>query len=214
MTSKKIRNVLSAAALAVAAACGGNPTNTGESTGTAACQNGTCAEAGPEVADVDPPDAAPDKGVGVACTPGDEALPAFPGFGVTEINIEDRATQCTTGICLAAYFQGRTSCAYGSPDCTTPGGEPVTTDVKPQLLSRSPSDAVYCSCHCDGPEGTGPFCACPGGFECLKLVDDIGLGHAELAGSYCIKVGTAFSDPTALASGPTCDRALHNCDDR
>jgi hypothetical protein len=198
------------AAVLLIGACGGTGTNTGETTGNAACQNGNCTD-----------------GIGDACTPGDESSTAFPGFGATEVNIEDRTTQCATGICIAAHFQGRVSCPYGGPDCmtrcpygsdcTTPSGTPVAVDVKPQLVTRPPSSAVYCSCRCDGPEGTGPFCACPNGFECSPLVEDIGIRNPELpvlAGSYCIKAGTAVPDPVALSSGPVCDAALHNCDDR
>lgn len=193
----KSRCTLVALLLVAVGACGGTATNTGETTGNAACQNGNCAE-----------------GVGAACTPGDESSPDFPGYAATEINIEDKSAQCATGICMVAHFQGRLSCPYGGSDCTTASGTPVTVAVKPQLVARPPSSAVYCSCRCDGPEGTGPFCACPNGFECTHLVDDVGLGHAELAGSYCIKAGTAVSGPVALASGPVCDAALHNCDDR
>jgi hypothetical protein len=43
-----------------------------------------------------------------------------------------------------------------------------------------------CSCRCDGPAGTGPFCACDSGFSCEHQIDDIGVGSLNLVGSYCI----------------------------
>lgn len=152
--------------------------------------------------------------LGAACIPGDESDPNFPGFQTSEVNIEDHASTCATGICLAANFRGRVSCPYGGSGGKTPLGDPVTVNVPPELVSRPPSDAVYCSCRCDGPVGTGAFCACPSGYECVKLIQDIGVGHAELAGSYCLKAGTAVTDPQTLTSGATCDATAHNCDDR
>lgn len=37
-----------------------------------------------------------------------------------------------------------------------------------------------CTCRCKGPAGTGPFCSCGDGFVCKHLVDDLGIGQAEL----------------------------------
>lgn len=198
--SRSIRvSIVVAFAFAAAGACSGKSSETGDTTGQASCQGGGCAD-----------------GVGDSCTPSDESNADFPGFGVNEINIEDRTTQCATGLCIAVNFQGRLNCPYGGSDCTTESGAPVSVPVKPQLLARSPSDAVYCSCRCDGPGGTGPFCACPDGFECAQILPAAILPVAQnaLVGSYCIKQGTRVSDPAALASGSTCNAALHNCDDR
>ena len=72
---------------------GGGSTATGGSTGGAA-PNG------------------PDK-VGVACTPGDENSPFFPGFAVTEDVIIQGAPECGTGVCLVNHFQGDVSCPLG-----------------------------------------------------------------------------------------------------
>lgn len=144
------------------------------------------------------------EGVGDPCTPEDERVATFSGFGSNEVNIESQSPSCQTGICLAAHFQGRVSCPTGQPAdpsdpsradpahqvCTTTGDspEPVTVPVPAQTVSAA--DNVICSCRCDG-EGDGPFCACPDGFECKHLVDAYGTsGAAELAGSYCVKSGT------------------------
>jgi hypothetical protein len=75
--------------------------------------------------------------------------------------------------------------------------------VKPQLVERTAAaspdhggdnvhDTVYCSCRCGGPDANAKYCDCPSGFECKKLVDDLGFGSVGLAGSYCIRSGSAF----------------------
>ena len=46
--------------------------------------------------------------------------------------------------------------------------------------------AGMCSCRCDGPAGTGPFCACGDGFECREQVRALGVTSSELSGSYCV----------------------------
>jgi len=69
----------------------------------------------------------------------------------------------------------------GSPSCETN----ICLHHQPQ------ADAAYCSCRCDGPEGTGPFCACPGDFECRPMISDFGVeSSSHLVGSYCVKSGT------------------------
>ncbi len=164
--------------------------------------------------------------LGDPCIPGDEYDKNFSGYEETEINVESRTSSCTTGICLAANFRGRVSCPFGqkasrSPDpatgqyladpstppedrCYVPGTPHVPENlidvpVVAQLIARQPSNSVYCSCRCDGPAGTGPFCDCPSGFQCQKLVDAYGTsGGEQLAGSYCIKAGTAVTDPTQI----------------
>jgi hypothetical protein len=165
-----------------------------------------------------------DQPFGATCTPLDEYEPTFSGFGLREVNVEDRSPTCASQICLVNHFQGRVSCPYGqneagaesqldSPPCLTPdGGARVLWEVEPQLVDRRPEDAAYCSCHCGGPEGSGPFCACPSGFECVPLVP-FGLGMPDdpswnLQGSYCIKAGTAY-DPNM--SRETCDWATQSC---
>jgi hypothetical protein len=140
------------------------------------------------------------------------------------VNVEIPSAECASSICLINHFQGRTTCPYGQaapsgdeqagePICALPDGSArVAVAVEPQVVERPPEDTVYCSCRCNGPEGTGPFCACPQGFECTELVPDLGLafqGSPEIAGSYCIKPGTAFSSmPSPLTS---CDWRLQNC---
>jgi len=52
-------------------------------------------------------------GIGDSCTPEDEYTADFPGFKLTEENIESRSFQCSTRICLVNHFQGRVTCPLG-----------------------------------------------------------------------------------------------------
>lgn len=159
-------------------------------------------------------------GVGDPCIPEDEYQPAFQGYAASEVNIESRSFQCETRVCLVNHFQGRVSCPYGQTRvemeneadtrCFVPGtSEPVTVEVKPQLVNRKAADTVYCSCRCAGPDPNGRYCECPSGYTCTELLKDIGLGDKELAGSYCIKNGTEYDD--TAGSGRLCDRAKLEC---
>ncbi len=146
-------------------------------------------------------------GIGDPCMPEDEYRPDFGGFAIGEVNLEDRSVQCASRLCLVNHFQGRVSCPLGQKagegGCTVPGtSEPVTVDVAAWDLDRSADATVYCSCRCDGPDPNARYCDCPSGFACRHLLDDLELGSAELAGSYCIREGTEFR-PTDTG-GPTC----------
>lgn len=141
-----------------------------------------------------------DSSVGDPCIPEDEYRANFSGYSKEEVNVESRSFQCETRLCLVNKFQGRVSCPSGQQreggGCQTPDGAlPVSVPVAPQLVARPPLDAVYCSCRCAGPEGsgltdTGPACECPEGFECTELIPNVELGDRQLAGSYCVKQGT------------------------
>lgn len=172
-------------------------------------------------------------GVGDPCIPEDEYRPQVPGYAVTEVNVESRSFQCETRVCLVNHFQGRVSCPYGQTQeeadacvmqggcasgaggCRVPGTNGETADdminvaVAPQLLERSADDSVYCSCRCDGPDSNARYCECPSGFACVELVEDLGLGAGQLAGSYCIKEGTRYN--TSQRVGPECSAAAKNC---
>lgn len=151
-------------------------------------------------------------GVGDPCVPEDEFRTSFSGFSVTEVNIESRSFQCETRVCLVENFQGRVSCPYGqleeettlaandSNRCRIPGTDgsdpqdAVSEPVEPQRVNRPPIDSVYCSCRCAGPDPNARYCNCPSGFDCVPLVDDLGLGQSQLAGSYCAKQGKRIQD--------------------
>lgn len=176
-------------------------------------------------------------GVGDPCTPEDEYQTTFGGYDESEVNVESRSFQCETRVCLVNHFRGRVSCPYGQTeaDLALPGDDPkrcripgtsgkdpadqVTVAVPAQLVTRTAAaspehggegvqDSVYCSCRCDGPDPNARYCECPSGFTCTKLIDDLGLGSAQLAGSYCIKDGSAYK-PTS--GGAECTSAVANC---
>ena len=146
------------------------------------------------------------EGIGDPCIPEDEAKQDFSGYAMNEVSVESRSVQCESRLCLVNHFQGRVGCPKGQTDgtgaCETPSGEQVTVQVKAWDMDRPATQTVYCSCRCDGPEPDARYCDCPSGFSCTKLLDDLGLGASELAGSYCIKDGSQFQ-PTQ-EGGPTC----------
>lgn len=165
-----------------------------------------------------PPDASamgvpPPAALGEPCINSDEWVPSFPGFSKNEINIEDRAAQCETNICLLNHFQGRASCPYGQAQgtsgCLLPdNSRPVTVGVAPQLVSRQANVASICSCRCDG-DGPGPYCTCPESMQCQRLIEDLHLGGSELAGSYCIPKGSQYDpkQPSEECVEPNCGPA-------
>lgn len=178
-------------------------------------------------------------GVGDPCVPEDEYQQTFSGFQKGETNVESKSFQCETRLCLVNHFQGRVSCRLGqkappydpltgkatdpatyAPSCAIPGTRTSTTDsdennvnveVKPQLVNRQTDKAVYCSCRCDGPDKSARYCECPDGFECAKLVGNLGIPGAsgQLVGSYCIRSGTGYdaNDPDKS----TCDLSPDKC---
>jgi hypothetical protein len=160
-------------------------------------------------------------GVGDPCIPEDEYRQEFSSFAVTEVNVESKSFQCVTRVCLVNHFQGRVSCPYGQTEaavglvegsaplagndparCRIPGTDGaqevdrITVPVEPQLTQRLADQAVYCSCRCRGPDPNARYCECPSGYQCEELVKELGFSKgSQLAGSYCVKSGTAF-DPT------------------
>src|SRR6185369_7658533 len=79
----------------------------------------------------------------------------------------------------------------------------VTVPVTSQRFARNAQDNVYCSCRCKGPDTTARYCECPSGYQCSELVKELGLeGAAQLAGSYCIKDGTAYDPKEAGTVSP------------
>ena len=164
-----------------------------------------------------PPVAAP---LGAPCLMGDEYLPTFNGYAVTEVTVDNQSSACDSGVCISNHFQGRVSCPYGQdqdqlaePQCFLPGSnDPVTVPVDSQFLAMPAAERVVCSCRCDGP-GPGPFCACPDSMECSPLIQELGLpGNDSVAGSYCIPKGTAY-DPLDAVPASTCDASLMDCGD-
>jgi len=92
--------------------------------------------------------------------------------------------------------------ATASPSRTGPG----TDDVQ---------DSVYCSCRCANADGNtddgARYCECPSGFTCRKLIDNLGLGSEQLAGSYCIRDGTDYDEAFSVGGGSCSAGATSNC---
>ncbi len=139
--------------------------------------------------------------IGDTCIPSLETRPEFSGFAADAHGVEIGSTMCRTEVCLVDGLEGRVSCPYGQfedelslpPDdparCRTPvDGEPVTIAVDPQRSGATADERVYCSCRCDGPDGTGPFCRCPKGFFCEEIIPNVEAPFTEgMVGSYCVK---------------------------
>ncbi len=130
---------------------------------------------------------------------------------------DDLAKKCAPGSTDPAFTgacgdetkpEHRGSCRVPDRDGKDPADR-ITVPVDPQLTDRQADDAVYCSCRCAGPDANARYCDCPSGFTCEELVDDLGLGKGQLAGSYCIKEGTAYEKTNA--SSTKCDSSTYNC---
>ncbi len=176
-------------------------------------------------------------GVGDPCTPEDEYTAEFTGYSEEQVNVESKSFQCLTRVCLVNQFQGRVSCPYGQTEqmaekcqdpancmpgsadyaasCRVPGqdgsevSDRISVAVLPQRVDRQADRAVYCSCRCAGPDPNANYCECPSGFSCRELVDDLGVGRGQLAGSYCVKNGTEYD---RIASEGTVCGAPNNGD--
>lgn len=135
----------------------------------------------------------PSGGVGDPCIPEDEYRENFPGFDLTEANIESRSFQCQTRVCLVNHFQGRVSCPLGQ-DTPTPcsenenacgadeecaSGGVIITDCDPTSCGEDGADPNNCNDSnganqaCGGRQcnKNGRFChceagECPSGYVC------------------------------------------------
>jgi hypothetical protein len=74
--------------------------------------------------------------------------------------------------------------------------------VPPQITgagvaNRTANNAVYCSCRCENADGKtddgASYCTCPAGYTCTQLVASLGGSTADLAGGYCMLIGTGYS---------------------
>lgn len=174
------------------------------------------------------------SGLGDPCMPAQERDPTFSSFTEREVSLETDSPGCLTGVCLVNHFRGRVSCPYGqAADGSAPNGasspchaagsvEPVTgapgdrvgARVLPQCADRTAEKAVYCSCRCANADGRtddgSNYCPCSEGFECKALVARIGIRDDALAGSYCIKKGSAYAADSACSAD--CDPLTQKCE--
>jgi hypothetical protein len=111
-------------------------------------------------------------GVGDPCTPEDEYNAQFPGFSVSDEEIESRSFQCATRICLVNHFQGRVSCPQGQ-DATTLvscNGPNDTTTCKTTTTGKAcvQSEVYAPTCNtCPAGDSTCVVNACPGDLQCI-----------------------------------------------
>jgi hypothetical protein len=122
-------------------------------------------------------------------------------------NCTDAGSLCAESTCAPGGAEHAKSCRVPDRD----GAEledRIQVPVDPQYVDRRAEDTVYCSCRCAGPDRSARYCACPSGFTCEPLVDDLGLGEkGQLAGSYCIRDGTRYeasSPPTKSCHAGEC----------
>src|SRR6185503_7151776 len=130
-------------------------------------------------------------------------------YGQTENDIADRPPE-DPARCRVPGTDGKLCAgADGNPtDCDgTNNIDEIKVPIDPQLVFRAAQDTVYCSCRCQGPDKAASYCECPSGYVCEELVRDVGVGKAQLVGSYCIKPGTKY-DPVNPVPPETCDISL------
>jgi hypothetical protein len=172
------------------------------------------------------------NGIGAPCVTQREADPHFTGFGEQEVNVEtSQGEPSGAPVCLVNHFRGRVTCPYGqdatgqgpqgTAGCTVASGGAVTgiagqfggAAVPAQCVDRLAADTVIRSCRCANNSGRTDdgdnYCTCPGGMTCTSVISSIGGSTEHLAGSYCIKAGTAFDRGSAFAA--VCAPTAHAC---
>ena len=123
----------------------------------------------------------PGADAGIATVLGPPCIPTFVpegGFSSAEVSVETYTPVCgepplegiptgpPVGVCVVYELDGDPR-----PECT--GRCASSTEV---------ARRTFCSCRCDGDPGTGPFCACPSGARCERLIEHGGWS----GGSFCV----------------------------
>lgn len=128
---------------------------------------------------------------GTACNPDTQECTSY---------VCHSAGECQSADATDAENAGKSCCA-GTTDT------PVNGEVCGQCekgSGRNADEDIYCSCRCGPVDGEAPdgseYCACPSGFECSVGWPGTGLGDQLLTGKYCIKQGTAYTDPGQCGS--------------
>jgi hypothetical protein len=82
-------------------------------------------------------------GVGDPCIPEQEYDPHFPGFAVSEVNVESKSFQCETRLCLVNHFQGRVSCPYGQNEMASAA---FNSSANEPCMGTKPADKSSACC--------------------------------------------------------------------
>lgn len=133
---------------------------------------------------------------------------AVPQQWIDNPGAADTAHPSVTNDCQPGGSVHAVSCRVPDRDGSR-AEDRINVVVEPQLARRTADDAVYCSCRCDGPDPNARYCECPSGFICEELVEELGLGKGQLAGSYCVKEGTSFNSDTETTQ--TCLGSSGDC---
>lgn len=118
------------------------------------------------------------SGVGDPCDP--ENIPEG-GFNGAEAYLETSSVQCRTRVCMVYQLAGDPRNTPEQTGCN-PAADPTC------IPDSAIEERVYCTCRCRAPEGVNsPTCGCPGGFECVEVLE---LGGDGIRGSYCVNKET------------------------
>jgi hypothetical protein len=139
----------------------------------------------------------------VSCPYGQNSDGSGPGPGASPC-VTPSTGQCVDGKACADGTQPASATAGCDDKSTRASLDPKNlAKVNPVCFSRTPTQAVYCSCRCANLNGRtddgANYCNCPDGYDCEQLVTSIGTGDTGLTGGYCIKHGTKF-DPSGDCS--------------
>lgn len=148
----------------------------------------------------------------VSCPYGQVEDPEAPDSGLA--TCMGTAEHRQSAECLPGGTLHRASCQVPDRDGAR-WEDRIIPPVLPQLRERRAEDTVYCSCRCAGPDSDADYCDCPSGFDCRQLVDDLGIGREQLAGSYCVKANTVYNPgfPASEVCGAEGDPS-ERCDNR
>jgi hypothetical protein len=170
------------------------------------------------------------------CNKGNENPTCKTAEGERRCNPEGRFCECegpldcptgfrcdnSTKRCITSVCAPEPTTPEGQKRCYVPGTSiPISVPVCGQCDDNSKRDAdqaVYCTCRCAPPKDNPSeaddnfnFCECPEGFVCAEINPNVGLGDAQLAGSYCIKAGTQYAEGDADCGKIATNPAEANC---
>lgn len=146
----------------------------------------------------------------VSCPYGQVEDPTAPGSGMA--TCMGTTANRTDPACLPGGALHEQSCQVPDRDGAR-WEDRIAVPVEPQFQERLADDTVYCSCRCGGAGDSRTFCECPSNYDCVPLVDDLGLGKGQLAGDYCVKKGTEWDPGYRATTRCKSSTAQEQCDE-